>query len=168
DAFPILDKSIKALAEYLEKQKLLQDDRKRLAETIEKAKEAIASAQSKLDGLLKDKNKVEKRAETIIRQIKEAIERAEKGVIIPEFKASIKELEELSAAAEEIKTKAKIFDLNDIINKLDGAINDANAEIQILKDKISKQDEAAQKEAIKKFADELKDKVDKAIKKGED
>ncbi|WP_373440009.1 hypothetical protein [Metamycoplasma equirhinis] len=168
DAFPILDKSIKALAEYLEKQKLLQDDRKRLAETIEKAKEAIASAQSKLDGLLKDKSKVEKRAETIIRQIKEAIERAEKGVIIPEFKASIKELEELSAAAEEIKTKAKIFDLNDIINKLDGAINDANAEIQILKDKINKQDEAAQKEAIKKFADELKDKVDKAIKKGED
>ncbi|WP_373440138.1 hypothetical protein [Metamycoplasma equirhinis] len=168
DAFPILDKSIKALAEYLEKQKLLQDDRKRLAETIEKAKEAIASAQSKLDGLLKDKSKVEKRAETIIRQIKEAIERAEKGTIIPEFKASIKELEELSAAAEEIKTKAKIFDLNDIINKLDGAINDANAEIQILKDKISKQDEAAQKEAIKKFADELKDKVDKAIKKGED
>ncbi|WP_373441061.1 hypothetical protein, partial [Metamycoplasma equirhinis] len=73
DAFPILDKSIKALAEYLEKQKLLQDDRKRLAETIEKAKEAIASAQSKLDGLLKDKSKVEKRAETIIRQIKEAI-----------------------------------------------------------------------------------------------
>ncbi len=168
DAFPILDKSIKALAEYLEKQKLLQDDRKRLAETIEKAKEAIASAQSKLDGLLKDKSKVEKRAETIIRQIKETIERAEKGVIIPEFKASIKELEELSAAAEEIKTKAKIFDLNDIINKLDGAINDANAEIQILKDKISKQDEVAQKEAIKKFADELKDKVDKAIKKGED
>ncbi|WP_373598048.1 hypothetical protein [Metamycoplasma equirhinis] len=168
DAFPILDKSIKALAEYLEKQKLLQDDRKRLAETIEKAKEAIAYAQSKLDGLLKDKSKVEKRAETIIRQIKEAIERAEKGVIIPEFKASIKELEELSAAAEEIKTKAKIFDLNDIINKLDGAINDANAEIQILKDKISKQDEAAQKEAIKKFAEELKDKVDKAIKKGED
>ncbi|WP_373439006.1 hypothetical protein [Metamycoplasma equirhinis] len=168
DAFPILDKSIKALAEYLEKQKLLQDDRKRLAETIEKAKEAIASAQSKLDGLLKDKSKVEKRAETIIRQIKEAIERAEKGVIIPEFKASIKELEELSAAAEEIKTKAKIFDLNDIINKLDSAINDAKAEIQILKDKISKQDEVAQKEAIKKFADELKDKVDKAIKKGED
>ncbi|WP_373441070.1 hypothetical protein, partial [Metamycoplasma equirhinis] len=84
------------------------------------------------------------------------------------FKASIKELEELSAAAEEIKTKAKIFDLNDIINKLDGAINDANTEIQILKDKINKQDEAAQKEAIKKFADELKDKVDKAIKKGED
>ncbi|WP_373440201.1 hypothetical protein [Metamycoplasma equirhinis] len=168
DAFLILDKSIKALAEYLEKQKLLQDDRKRLAETIEKAKEAIASAQSKLDGLLKDKSKVEKRAETIIRQIKEAIERAEKGVIIPEFKASIKELEELSAAAEEIKTKAKIFDLNDIINKLDSAINDAKAEIQILKDKISKQDEAAQKEAIKKFADELKDKVDKAIKKGED
>ncbi|WP_373439073.1 hypothetical protein [Metamycoplasma equirhinis] len=168
DAFPILDKSIKALAEYLEKQKLLQDDRKRLAETIERAKEAIAYAQSKLDGLLKDKSKVEKRAETIIRQIKEAIERAEKGTIIPEFKASIKELEELSAAAEEIKTKAKIFDLNDIINKLDGAINDANAEIQILKDKISKQDEAAQKEAIKKFAEELKDKVDKAIKKGED
>ncbi|WP_373435956.1 hypothetical protein [Metamycoplasma equirhinis] len=168
DAFPILDKSIKALAEYLEKQKLLQDDRKRLAETIEKAKEAIAYAQSKLDGLLKDKSKVEKRAETIIRQIKEAIERAEKGTIIPEFKASIKELEELSAAAEEIKDKAKIFDLKDIINKLDGAINDANAEIQILKDKISKQDEAAQKEAIKKFAEELKDKVDKAIKKGED
>ncbi|WP_373437952.1 hypothetical protein [Metamycoplasma equirhinis] len=168
DAFPILDKSIKALAEYLEKQKLLQDDRKRLAETIEKAKEAIAYAQSKLDGLLKDKSKVEKRAETIIRQIKEAIERAEKGTIIPEFKASIKELEELSAAAEEIKDKAKIFDLKDIISKLDSAINDANAEIQILKDKISKQDEAAQKEAIKKFADELKDKVDKAIKKGED
>ncbi|WP_373440571.1 hypothetical protein [Metamycoplasma equirhinis] len=156
------------MAEHLEKQKLLQDDRKRLAETIEKAKEAIASAQSKLDGLLKDKSKVEKRAETIIRQIKEAIERAEKGVIIPEFKASIKELEELSAAAEEIKTKAKIFDLNDIINKLDGAINDANAEIQILKDKISKQDEVAQKEAIKKFADELKDKVDKAVKKSEE
>ncbi|WP_373439883.1 hypothetical protein [Metamycoplasma equirhinis] len=168
DAFPILDKSIKALAEYLEKQKLLQDDRKRLAETIEKAKEAIAYAQSKLDGLLKDKSKVEKRAETIIRQIKEAIERAEKGTIIPEFKASIKELEELSAAAEEIKDKAKIFDLKDIISKLDNAINDAKAEIQILKDKISKQDEATQKEAIKKFADELKDKVDKAIKKGED
>ncbi|WP_373438763.1 hypothetical protein [Metamycoplasma equirhinis] len=168
DAFPILDKSIKALAEYLEKQKLLQDDRKRLAETIEKAKEAIAYAQSKLDGLLKDKSKVEKRAETIIRQIKEAIERAEKGVIIPEFKASIKELEELSAAAEEIKDKAKIFNLKDIISKLDSAINDAKAEIQILKDKISKQDEVAQKEAIKKFAEELKDKVDKAIKKGED
>ncbi|WP_373597831.1 hypothetical protein [Metamycoplasma equirhinis] len=167
DAFPILDKSIKALAEYLEKQKLLQDDRKRLAETIEKAKEAIAYAQSKLDGLLKDKSKVEKRAETIIRQIKEAIERAKKGVIIPEFKASIKELEELSAAAEEIKDKAKIFDLKDIISKLDSAINDAKAEIQILKDKISKQDEAAQKEAIKKFADELKDKVDKAVKKSE-
>ncbi|WP_373436274.1 hypothetical protein [Metamycoplasma equirhinis] len=168
DAFPILDKSIKALAEYLKKQKLLQDDRKRLAETIEKAKEAIAYAQSKLDGLLKDKSKVEKRAETIIRQIKEAIERAKKGTIIPEFKASIKELEELSAAAEEIKDKAKIFDLKDIISKLDSAINDAKAEIQILKDKISKQDEAAQKEAIKKFAEELKDKVDKAIKKGED
>ncbi|WP_373435544.1 hypothetical protein [Metamycoplasma equirhinis] len=168
DAFPILDKSIKALAEYLEKQKLLQDDRKRLAETIEKAKEAIAYAQSKLDGLLKDKSKVEKRAETIIRQIKEAIERAEKGVIIPEFKASIKELEELSAAAEEIKDKAKIFDLKDIISKLDSAINDAKAEIQILKDKISKQDEVAQKEAIKKFADELKDKVDKAVKKSEE
>ena len=162
---PILDESINNLGKYQDKQKQLSDAKEKLKKSTREAEEALARAQAKLDGLLKNKDKVRSRINEIIALINKTLEDSSKASITPEFDYFINKLKDLKEIANGYKQDAKNHNLSDEISKLDNAIAKINTEIARLEELKSKQNDEQQKEALKDYANRFAEKVDKAIEK---